>query len=394
MLETLKAHVAGVARCVEEIDPRLLPGDEPLALLDVAAEIERLGTALKLLVAGGAVTRSRWRDGGHRSAASWLADATRSSISEAISTLDTARRLEDLPATTEALRHGQLSGAQVQAVAAAASAHPPSEAELIEAAGMLSIKGLRRHARYVEAAAMPDTPDTRAELRRRRYLRFWSEADGMVRLSGAFTSEDGAELVAAVRSRSIYAADETYRAGMPDQPQAAYDADALVALAAGDDRIATFEGLRGGRSRSANVMLHVSLEALRRGSLEPGEKCHIPGVGPVPLSAATGLMGDAFTTLVVSDGVDVTTVCHMGRTVPTHVRSALEARDPLCVVPDCHVGISLEIDHWQVPFAEGGPSELWNLARICRTHHRLKTYEGYELRGGPGKWEWVPPIRS
>lgn len=394
MLDTLKAHVAGLARCVEEIDPRLLPGDEPLVLLDVAAEIERLGTALKLLVAGGAVTRSRWRDGGHRSAAAWLADATRSSISDAISTLDTARRLEDLPATTEALRRGELSGAQVHAVAAAASAHPPSEAELIEAAGMLSVKGLRQHARFVEAAAMPDTPEARAEMHRRRYLRFWSEADGMLRMSGAFTAEDGAQVMDAVRSRSVHVADETYRAGVPDEPQAAYDADALVALATGDDRIATFDGLRGGRSRSASVILHVSLEGLRRGSLEPGEQCHIPGVGPVPLVAAQNLMGDAFASLVVSDGVDVTTVCHIGRTVPSHVRSALEARDPVCVVPDCHVALSLEIDHWQVPFAEGGASELWNLARICRTHHRLKTYEGFELRGGPGKWEWVPPIRA
>jgi 5-methylcytosine-specific restriction endonuclease McrA len=55
------------------------------------------------------------------------------------------------------------------------------------------------------------------------------------------------------------------------------------------------------------------------------------------------------------------------------------------------VAINLEIDHWQVPYIEGGPSELWNLCRLCRHHHRLKTFDGYRLRGGPGKWEWLPP---
>jgi hypothetical protein len=49
------------------------------------------------------------------------------------------------------------------------------------------------------------------------------------------------------------------------------------------------------------------------------------------------------------------------------------------------------MDHWVVAFADGGPSELWNLARICVFHHRLKTHRGWVLTGSPGKWEFRPP---
>ncbi|HMK63279.1 MAG TPA: HNH endonuclease signature motif containing protein, partial [Acidimicrobiales bacterium] len=180
-------------------------------------------------------------------------------------------------------------------------------------------------------------------------------------------------------------------AGLAPEARAAYEADALVALATGDRRLATFQGQVGGRQRNATVVYHVNLEALRRGQLEAGEVCEVPGVGPVPLATIENVVGDAVAKLVIGNGVDVTTVCHLGRTVPAHVETALEARDRSCVVPDCDVTLSLEIDHWKVPFAAGGPTALWNLARLCHFHHQLKTYEGYQLRGGPGSWEWVAP---
>jgi hypothetical protein len=199
------------------------------------------------------------------------------------------------------------------------------------------------------------------------------------------------ELLSAVRSRAFHVVDDAMRAQLPRESQAAYDADALMALVTGDERQATFNGPRGGRRRNPEVVFHVDLEAFRRGSLDDGERCEIPGVGPVPLHVVEDVLGDATAKLVLSDGVDVRTVCHMGRTVPAHLETALEARDAACVVPGCNVTLGLEIDHWQIPWARGGPTALWNLARICKLHHRLKTYEGYRLGGGPGKWEWRPP---
>jgi len=55
------------------------------------------------------------------------------------------------------------------------------------------------------------------------------------------------------------------------------------------------------------------------------------------------------------------------------------------------VAVGLEIDHWQTAYADGGPTALPNLARLCHFHHTMKTYRGFELGGGPGKWEWDAP---
>ena len=87
------------------------------------------------------------------------------------------------------------------------------------------------------------------------------------------------------------------------------------------------------------------------------------------------------------------------------LRTALVARDRTCVVPGCGVSWGLEIDH-VVPFAEGGPTSLDNLALLCHHHHFLKTFEGWVLErtggertdgGGPGRaragptWTFEPP---
>ena len=84
-------------------------------------------------------------------------------------------------------------------------------------------------------------------------------------------------------------------------------------------------------------------------------------------------------------------MCHVGRTVPAHVQSALEERDPVCVVPSCEVGHGLQNHHWDVPYVDCKTTDLVGLARVCRWHHDLITYEKWELRPGPEGWEWREP---
>jgi len=142
---------------------------------------------------------------------------------------------------------------------------------------------------------------------------------------------------------------------------------------------------------SAHVVVRVDAGALRRGWLEGAEVCEIPGVGPIPVATAREILGDAFFTIVVTDGVDVRCVTGTGRTIPTRLRVALYERDPVCVVPGCGVTHHLEIDHWQRDYSMDGPTQLDNLARLCGRHHAMKTHTGWRLVGGPGKWKWVPP---
>jgi hypothetical protein len=148
---------------------------------------------------------------------------------------------------------------------------------------------------------------------------------------------------------------------------------------------------RGSRPPSTSVLLRVDLDALRRGSVADGERCEIPGVGPVSMERARDLMGDALAHVVITDGVDVTTICRLGRTIPAVLRTALLERDQTCVVPGCDVRSGLEFDHWQVDFNKGGRVSLENIARLCSHHHRLRTHHGFLLSGGPGRWRWDPP---
>jgi hypothetical protein len=93
----------------------------------------------------------------------------------------------------------------------------------------------------------------------------------------------------------------------------------------------------------------------------------------------------------VTNGIDVTTICSLGRHIPDSLKMALIERDPCCVVPGCGIRQGLEIDHWQVDFAKGGTTSFDNLCRLCSHHHGLKTTKGWQLTGGPGHWRFDPP---
>jgi hypothetical protein len=138
------------------------------------------------------------------------------------------------------------------------------------------------------------------------------------------------------------------------------------------------------------VQVRVDHSALVRGRAKRGEWCEIPRVGPIPVATARRLASDSILKVLVTKGSDVTAVGHAGRTIPAKLRTALEARDPTCVVPGCDARRGLEIDH-RVPFARGGPTTLANVARLCGWHHHLKSMGMYRLGGRPGAWTWSGP---
>jgi hypothetical protein len=100
-------------------------------------------------------------------------------------------------------------------------------------------------------------------------------------------------------------------------------------------------------------------------------------------------MGEGFLKIVMKDAVDVLSVCHIGRCVPAHIQSALDERDPTCVL--CDSAFGLENHHWKTDYAKSRTTSLDGLARVCKHHHDLITYEGFKLTGGPGSWELVSP---
>ena len=384
-MSALEATIDALEATVRDLEPATLSGDAARQLVELATRGERLFGALKSLAARRVSESNAWRAQGERTAAHWLARNTGTSVGLAITTLETAARLRELPALDAAYRAGALSPAQANEIASAAAADPTAERELLDAVND-GAAGLRERCRRVKAAAAPDEAARHEAIRRRRSLRHWTDPDGTFRLDGRLLPEDGAELLVGLEPFRARIFAEARAAGRRE-PYQAYLADALVAMAR--------EARAGsGTTRAvprASIHVRVDHTAFRRGHVEAGETCEIPGIGPIPVATARALAADAVISAVVTDGVDVKAVAHLGRTIPAHVRTALVARDPVCVVPGCHTRDGLEIDHI-VAFAEGGATCLANLCRLCRWHHYLKTHQGGRLTGGPGAWSWELPV--
>ncbi len=395
ILGTLKTVGDRLRGVLSDLDPDRLEGSDAADVLEAFAEIEKLAAGGKLLCARRVESSLVWQRSGHRSAAAHLAQVTGTPLGGAIDTLGTARRLGDLPATEEAVRAGKLSSVQVKEIAGAAARRPSAEGELVDQASTGSFADLRTRARSISATGA-DGEARYLAIRRRRSLRHWVDADGAFRLDATLTPDAGTTLLASVSKRADHLHRQASRSGL-DEPKGALLADALCELVA--DTAGPGPGSASGPAQDSatehtppRVLVHVRVDydALRRGSTKGGEVCEIPGVGPIPVSVARSLAEDAFLSVLVHRGADITAVAHQGRTIPAKLRSALIERDRSCVVPGCDVSDHLEIDHI-VDFAAGGPTRLDNLCRLCRWHHYLKTHHDHRILRDGGRWTWSEP---
>lgn len=393
ILQELKAYVKG-------LEPERYAGNDVAIVLKRLAEAEKLCGAAKLLMARRAHDINTAGTDGATDPSQFVASECGLPVGRSRRDLDTARRIQEQPVLEAALREGALSPDQAALIAPAIEADPKAATRLLDTAREGSFRDLKGECDAVIAASMSELElvDREARLRERRYLHVGTTDAGSVYLKGELPPVEGALVKNALESMARQVFNDARPLGIRERHDA-YMADALVRLcrtteagpaivrngAPGSDSRATDEARRAPR---AEIVLHVSAEALRRGEIQEGERCEIEGVGPVCLSTVEYLFGAAWTKLIVERGVDVVSVTHLGRNIPAHIDSALRARDRVCAVPGCGISWGLERDHI-VGIEEGGPTELDNLVRLCKRHHYLKTHKFWRLIGRPGSWEWV-----
>jgi hypothetical protein len=382
VFEQVRESVESLRRFVADFDPAALDGDEARELVEQATEGERLLGAVKTLAAGRVAETAAWAKGGFRDAGVWLASVSGTTVGKARATLETASRLDALPATEKALRKGRRSYTQVDLVASAATAAPDAERRLLTAASRNGVKGLKTECSRVEAGASTDQDERYVSCRARRYLRHRavSDVEGLIEMRGPL--DRTASVMAALgpyERDQFEAARKGQRREVPD----ALAFDAMVQLAAD----AAAGRLRDAPSRApATIVVRVDKSAFDRGRSEPGEVCEIAGVGPVPASVVRKLSGDAILKALITDGTDVRSISHLGRTIPARLRTAVEEAYPECAAEGCHTDRHLEIDH-KIPVGGGGRTELANLQRLCHHHHDEKHIgtgpNGGGARAGP-----------
>jgi hypothetical protein len=119
------------------------------------------------------------------------------------------------------------------------------------------------------------------------------------------------------------------------------------------------------------ALLRVDVEALRRGGVTGDQLCEISGVGPVPVTVARDLLGHAVLKLVITRGIDVCNVTHLGRGPTAAQRIALAWTSPGCTVEGC-ARTRVEYDH-RLDWKDTRHTRLDELDPLCAYHHDLRT---------------------
>jgi hypothetical protein len=408
----VRAGRAGLESALAELDPDRLTGADATALYAEFAASERLCLAGKTLLAPRIEATRVWTEGGHKDAASMLGALEGVSAGQARATLANGRSLDELPATEEALRHGELSAPKLAELCGAGVLDPDRESELVAGAAGAPLDAVKERCRRSRATSVARDPMAATRrIRAGRFFASWTDAEGAFCFKGRDTADRGAKILqhlghaATVLEKDRRAEGGTGSAG-PDpeaDPEAtgpisqrALWADAFFALATqqgavrptpaeqrpddpsgSDQPSADALGIIT-RPPTCTTMVRVDVEALFRGEALPGELCEIDGQGPIPVPMARDLANDSFLAVLFHRAGDIRAVSHLGRTINAALRTALVYRDRTCVVPGCGMSQGLEIDH-VTPISEGGPTELENLALLCYHHHQEKTHGGWVL---------------
>jgi hypothetical protein len=434
----LRSHAAVVA---SGYDPGVLSGDEAVCCLRDLGLVRRLVDGMIAGTAARIDEAEAHRGRGDRSAAETCSKALGGSGFEGRGMVEAGKAMGKSDALAEAVRSGRLSAAQATMIGQTTAVAPEAEAGLLAAAAQ-GLAPLRDAC--IEARRAAEDEAARAQRQRRsRRLRTWTDLDGMFAGSFALTPEIGGQIKAliddyvgrALRARrggddqeplEAYAADALTEAFLgvmdhtvddsplpaDDQPSATDTNDPRDAQAAPDQPETRVVDDRGdvacpdddpgrradhgeqGRARPRRtITTHVviDLEALLRGATIPGERCEIPGVGPVNVEWVRAHLPEAFLTAVIAHGTDIRTVAHFGRHINAKLRTALLVQGRECDVSGCSARGYLEIDHSH-DHAKRGPTALANLGWLCAHHHRLKT-GGWILgpRDPTGKRTLAPP---
>lgn len=318
-------------------------------------------------------TAEEWLATGATSCADWLARAAGTSRRDARRDQRLAQGLRAMPLVAAAVESGELSLGAARLLDGArrgrtAAAFAVAEAELVATARTLTVDNLAAYLRQWAAVVDPDGCEP-TDGHDRNELHCSPTLDGRFRIDGNLDAEAGgifATALSALTDELFRHEDDRSRASTP---AARRRADALVEMArramAGDPDAA--------RPPRPLLTLVTDLDALAQ---RAGRLVAVPTGGELHPETARRLACDASLVRVVMAGEsEVIDVGRASRQPTAAQARAVLARDSGCGVDGCDAPPwQCEIHHL-VHWADGGPTDLDNLAMLCRRHHRA-VHEG------------------
>jgi len=322
---------------------------------------------------------------GALSVIAWLKWKCKLSGAAATERVGIARQLDQLPQTEAAFARGDLGYEHVAQIARTAD-HVGAAAVRREEASLVQAAQTRDPGQFTSLAKnfehRIDAEGALAETNRahtRRYLHLSEPQDGMVRIDGLLDAEGGATVRTALAPFMKPIKDDERTYGQRQH-------DALIELC-----LQRAGGRRDGAGPRPQLIIRASLDTLAGRTGAPAGE--LEGGGTVPAATVQRYACDTAISHITGKGELDHELNQASRTIPASTRRALEARDQHCVFPGCDRPLSWCDGHHLVWWINGGPTELPNLALLCRHHHRMVHEEGWTLERRDGRFKASPPPR-
>jgi hypothetical protein len=365
--------LAECAESPESVDPVSSAPD--IELEDALEQLHGVRCAtdaqlLRILAAYDA--REGWKGDAATSAEGWIRARLHVSLRTAREWVRVARALRQLPAIFGAFSEGRLSWDQVRELTKFATAE--TDAEFAEQAAGWTAEVASAMARRAKRWTSEDEATAHD---RRGVSWWWDERQHLFRLRAGLSFADGEILVTALDRLAEKQPKDTDGTYLPGHIRRA---DALVGLAA--QKLVEEQD-----ADRAVVVVHIGAEALASGhgvgELESG------AVVAAETVARLGCDGHVERVVHDENGVAVG-IGHRSRSIPGWLMRQIRRRDQGCRFPGCGRKRLLHGHHlrrWP-----RGPTDLANLAALCRFHHQLVHEGKWTIRGNPnGRLEFFRP---
>jgi hypothetical protein len=301
-----------------------------------------------------------------------LARVSGVSVGQARRAIETGKRIAGVPRLAEAAQQAVVSLHQADEIARTSEVAPGAVDDLLSLARNESFGVLKQKARTIRLDAQAGSDLAQRQHQARRLCHRVTDL-GMIHLEADLEPHVGTPIVNRLEEQAKRLARTANNGGK--EPFQRYLADALSHIITGAQ---DGTGSKQAGAGPAELVVLVSHEITQRGwqNTQPGEKCHIPGVGPIPPQTAKHIAQDAFLTGVFYDGVDLRHLKRWTRHIPTPIRIALQLGQPpefngtQCA--QCGNHYQLELDHHQ-PHNNGGPTSLANINPLCHHCHTRKS---------------------
>ncbi len=302
-----------------------------------------------------------------------LARAAGTTVGQARRVIETGRRVAAEPRLAQAARKAEISLDQADEIARTSTVAPGCVDDLLNLARNESYGVLKQRARSIRLDTQAGA-DLAVRQHQARQLCHRVTDLGMIHIEADLEPHIGTPIVNRLEATARRLARKASHNG-GQEPFQRHLADALPLIITGAP---TGPGKRARSDRHTELVVLVSHDVTQRGwqDTKAGERCHIPGIGPIPPQTAKKIAQDAFLTGVFYDGTDLRHLKRWTRNIPTPVRIALqlgeppEFNGPVCV--QCGNHYRIELDHQQ-PHATGGPTSLGNINPLCHQCHTHKT---------------------